>query len=111
MATQVEMKEKWGEVLDYARQHATGEGFKRGHKWLEDSFNEYLKMSDETPGYSMGGLPGSMHNREVLAERIVLELGNGVGGRHAITEDQEVKLRNVLLDIARNPQVSNSLKV
>ena len=71
---------KWEEVLDFARQHATKQGIRTGIKWLQDSFNEYLKMSDETPGYSMGGQPGSMHNREVLAEKILLKLGNHIGG-------------------------------
>lgn len=71
---------KWEEVLDFARQHATKQGIRTGIKWLQDSFNEYLKMSEETPGYSMGGQPGSMHNREVLAEKILLKLGNHIGG-------------------------------
>ena len=58
MTTEKDIKEKWGELLDYAKQHATGEGFHRGYRWLQDSFNEYLKMSDEVPGYGMGGQPG-----------------------------------------------------
>ena len=45
MTTEKDIKEKWGELLDYAKQHATGEGFHRGYRWLQDSFNEYLKMS------------------------------------------------------------------
>ncbi len=96
------INEKWTELLDYAQQHATGEGFHRGYTWLRDSFNEYLELSDSTPGYGMGGQPGSMHNREVLAERICLELGNHVGGRHLIDEGQEAKLRETLHDIVNN---------
>ena len=90
---------KWEEVLDFARQHATKQGIRTGIKWLQDSFNEYLKMSDETPGYSMGGQPGSMHNREVLAEKILLKLGNHIGGDHVLSEMQELKLKESLKGI------------
>ena len=88
--------EKWAEVLDFAKQHATKQGMRTGIKWLEDSFNEYLALSDATPGYGMGGQPGSMHNREVLAERILLKLGNHIGGDHAITDEQEARLKKSL---------------
>lgn len=88
--------EKWAEVLDFAKQHATKQGMRTGIKWLEDSFNEYLTLSDATPGYGMGGQPGSMHNREVLAERILLKLGNHIGGDHAITDEQEARLKKSL---------------
>lgn len=90
------INEKWEELLDYAKQHATGEGFHRGYNWLRDAFNEYLAISDNTPGYGMGGAPGSKHNREVLAEKICLVLGNHVGGQHLINELQEAKLKNAL---------------
>lgn len=106
-----QIKEKWGELLDYARQHATGEGFHRGYAWLKDSFNEYLAMSDEVPGYGMGGQSGSQHNRQVLAGRILLELGNGVGGRHLLDEVQETKLKKSLQDIVANPKVGNEIKI
>ena len=88
--------EKWAEVLDFAKQHATKQGMRTGIKWLEDSFNEYLALSDATPGYGMGGQPGCMHNREVLAERILLKLGNHIGGDHAITDEQEARLKKSL---------------
>ena len=96
------INEKWAELLDYAKQHATGEGLYRGYNWLRDAFNEYLDMSDRTPGYGMGGQPGSQHNREVLAERVCLELGYHVGGHHLIDESQEAKLRETLHDIVNN---------
>lgn len=102
MATEKDIKEKWGELLQYAKEHATGEGFHRGHAWLKDAFNEYLEMSDEVPGYSMGGQPGSMHNREVLAGRILLELGNHIGGLHLIDENQEAKLKETLKEIVND---------
>ncbi len=104
-----DIKEKWGELLQYAKEHATGEGFHRGYAWLRDSFNEYLAMSDEVPGYGMGGQPGSKHNREVLAGRICLELGNHVGGQHLIDENQEAKLRQTLNDIVNNERQNQIL--
>ena len=109
MATEKDIKEKWGELLQYAKEHATGEGFHRGYAWLKDAFNEYVTMSDEVPGYGMGGQPGSMHNREVLAERVCLELGNHVGGRHLIDESQEAKLRQTLNDIVNNERQNQIL--
>ena len=109
MATEKDIKEKWGELLQYAKEHATGEGFHRGYAWLKDAFNEYVTMSDEVPGYGMGGQPGSMHNREVLAERILLELGNHIGGQHLIDENQESKLKATLAEVVRD-QNTNQLK-
>ncbi len=109
MATEKDIKEKWGELLQYAKEHATGEGFRRGYAWLKDAFNEYVTMSDEVPGYGMGGQPGSMHNREVLAERILLELGNHIGGQHLIDENQESKLKATLAEVVRD-QNTNQLK-
>lgn len=107
---EMNINEKWSELLDYAKQHATGEGFRRGYNWLRDAFNEYLDMSDETPGYGMGGQPGSLHNRQVLAGKIVLELGPFVGGRHLLDEAQLSKLKESLNDIAKNGNVSNQIK-
>ena len=56
-------------------------------------------MSDEVPGYGQGGQPGSKHNREVLAEKILLELGNHIGGRNLIDENQEANLKATLKEI------------
>ena len=109
MATEKDIKEKWGELLQYAKEHATGEGFHRGYAWLKDAFNEYLTMSDEVPGYSIGGQPGSMHNREVLAGRILLELGHHIGGRGLIDEDQEAKLKATLAEVVSDKNI-NQLK-
>jgi len=104
-----EIEKKWSEVLDFATQHATGKGMKTGYAWLKDSFNEYLTLSDSTPGYGMGGQPGSQHNRKVLAEKIALELGNGVGGRHVLDDTQLAKLKESLSSIVQGQ--SNGLKV
>lgn len=104
-----EMNEKWAEVLDFATQHATKKGLHTGVKWLEDSFNEYLEMTDKTPSYGIGGQPGSLHNREVLAKRIVLALGPFVGGRHVLDEQQLTKLKNSLNDIVYNGMKCNQI--
>lgn len=110
MATEKDIKEKWGELLQYAKEHATGEGFHRGYRWLQDSFNEYLDMSEEVPGYGMGGQPGSMHNREVLAGKIVLALGPFIGGAHVLDDEQLAKLKDSLDYIVKNEHLSNQLK-
>ena len=111
MATENDIKEKWGELLQYAKENATGEGFHRGYRWLQDAFEEYLSMSDEVPGYSMGGQPGSQHNREVLAGRILLELGNHIGGRHLIDENQEAKLKTSLDEIVNEQSQNRGIKL
>lgn len=111
MITEKDIKGKWQEVLDYATQHATNKGLHRGERWLEDSFNEYLAMTDETPGYGMGGQPGSQYNRQVLAGKIVLELGPFVGGRHQLNEAQLTKLKNSLQDIVESQRLERILKM
>ena len=109
MATEKDIKEKWGELLQYAKEHATGEGFHRGYRWLQDAFNEYITMSDEVPGFSMGGQPGSQFNREVLAGKILLELGDHFGSRHLLNENQEAKLKKTLDEIANEPSQHRGL--
>ena len=32
---------KWAEILQYAKEHATGEGNHIGYKWLQDAFEDY----------------------------------------------------------------------
>lgn len=110
MSTEKQIKEKWQEVLGYATEHATNKGLHKGVRWLEDSFNEYLDMSEQVPGYNMGGQSGSMHNRQVLAGKIVLELGSFVGGRHQLDETQLSKLKDSLNDIVKNENVSNQIR-
>ena len=110
MATEKDIKEKWGELLQYAKEQATGEGFHRGYAWLKDAFNEFVTMSDEVPGYGMGGQPGSMHNRQVLAERICLELGHHVGGLGLIDDNQEAKLKATLAEVVSDKNI-NQLKI
>ena len=108
--TDKQMNAKWEELIGFAHQHATSKGLQTGIKWLEDSFNEYLELSDVTPGYGMGGQPGSMHNRQVLAGKIVLELGPFVGGRHLLDDAQLAKLKDSLNDIVKKEKLSNQIK-
>lgn len=107
--TNEQIQEKWVEVLDYARQNATGEGLHRGFRWLQDSFNECFDMMEATPGWGGGGQPNGRHNREVLAGKICLELGEHVGGRHLIDAAQEDRLRTTLKEIVDSPVQSHHL--
>ena len=111
MSTEKDIKEKWQEVLTYATEHATKKGMHTGIKWLEDSFNEYLDMSEKVHGYNMGGQPGSKHNRRVLAGKIVLALGPYAGGAHLLDDAQLAKLKESLKDIAENPTLGRGLKL
>ena len=94
-----QMKEKWEKLLQYARDNAKGMGRYREIYWLRDGFNEYLEESDRTQGYGMGGQPGSTFNREVLAGKIFLALGPGVGGTHELDEKQLATLKESLKEI------------
>ena len=47
----------------------------------------------------MGGQPGCQFNREVLAGKIVLALGHGVGGTHELDEQQLSRLKESLDEI------------
>lgn len=117
MRTDKEINDKWAEVLDYARQHATGEGMHKGYRWLEDAFNEYLTMTDETPGYGMGGQSGGHHNRVVLAGKIARELryvrdpDTHQTIRLGLTDEQLDKLTTTLHDIVDRQEQHQSLKI
>ena len=106
-----QMNEKWEELISFAQKHATGKGLQTGIKWLEDSFNEFLTLSDTTPGYGIGGQPGSQRNRQVLAGKIVLALGPYVGGRHVLDNAQLAKLKESLKGIVENPTLVRGLKL
>lgn len=105
-----EMNEKRDEVLDFATEHATKKDMHTGIKWLEDSFNEYLAMTEKTASFGVGGQSGSLHNREVLAQQIVLALGPFVGGRHVLDEEQLMRLKDSLNDIVNNEVKIKQLK-
>lgn len=115
MAMEKNIKEKWAEVLDFAREHATGTGMHKGYKWLQDAFEEYLTMSEEVPGYSIGGQPGSDHNRTVLAGRIVRAMRYSYEKEYGkvridLNDEQIDKLTETLQYIKEHP-VSNGLKL
>ncbi|MBQ3698311.1 MAG: DUF2493 domain-containing protein [Prevotella sp.] len=99
---------KWAELTGFATQHATKEGTRRGIAWLRDSFNSYLDLSDETPGYGMGGQPGSQFNREVLAGRI-LQHFKCVGADNVLDDEQLERLEESLDEIVKNG-ISNGIK-
>ena len=107
------LDKKWAEVLNYARQHATGQGSRTGFRWLQDSFNEYFQAHEQAVEKgtcaSFGGQSFGQHNREVMAGKICLELGNHFGGQHLINEDQEKRLKESLVKIVDAPQRSRGL--
>lgn len=55
----VDFDKKWAELLQYALENTTRQGMHTGIKWLQNAFNDYLKLTDETPGYGMGGQPAA----------------------------------------------------
>jgi len=106
--TEKDIKEKWAEVLDYAREHATGTGMHKGYKWLQDAYEEYLEMSEEVGGYNMGGQKGSEHNRTVLAGRIARAMRYSYekeyGKVHIDLNDEQIdKLTETLQYIKEHP--------
>ena len=109
-----DLEQKWAEVLDYALQHATGQGFRTGFRWLEDAFNEYFQEHEEAVENdtctSFGGQSFGQHNREVMAEKICLELGDHFGGQHLIDEDQEKRLKESLGKIVESPRRSRGFR-
>ena len=124
--THENLEKKWAEVLDYALQHATGQGSRTGFRWLQDAFNEYFQAHEEAVengtcvsfgGQSFGqhnrevmGQSFGQHNREVMAEKICLELGHHVGGQHLIDEDQEDRLKASLKEITESSQRSRGFR-
>ena len=103
------MKEKFEELVSVAKQHATGKGLQTGIKWLEESFNEFLAMSDKAPGWGQGGQPGSQFNREVLAGKVIQHF-DGVGSGHELSEEQLSRLKESLSSIV-NDKIQNGLKI
>lgn len=112
--THENLEKKWAEVLDYALQHATGQGSRTGFRWLQDAFNEYFQAHEEAVEngtcVSFGGQSFGQHNREVMAEKICLELGHHVGGQHLIDEDQEARLKASLKEITESSQRSRGFR-
>lgn len=108
-----QLDKKWAEVLDYATQHAKDDGLRKGLPWIRDAFNEYFNLHEQEVeadrAMSFGGQSGSLHNREVMAEQIRLELGHHIGGRGIIDEAQEARLKKSLDYIVSEPQQSRGM--
>ena len=103
--TENDIQAKWNEVVDFATQHATGEGLRTGRRWLEDSFNEYFTMLADTKGRSKDWLVG---HRELIAQRLAIEVLGNVKGTDF--RDKMAKLDDTLKDIVNNPSVEQRLK-
>ena len=108
--------EKWAKILQYAREHATGEGIHSGYKWLQDAFEEYFQDHEERVGKgtmpSFGGASFSDYNRTVFAAQIARSLRyneNGYEGPR-LTDDQFETLTDTLHYIKENPR-SEQLKL
>lgn len=93
---------KWAEILQYAREHATGVGLHKGFRWLQDAFDEYFNAHEtrveEGRMWSFGGLSFSEHNRTVFAAKIARSLRyneNGYTGPR-LTDEQYDKLTDTL---------------
>ncbi len=109
--------EKWAEILQYAREHATGEGMHKGYKWLQDAFEDYFEDHEQCVEKgtmpSFGGASFSDHNRTVFAAQIARSLRyneNGYEGAR-LTDEQFEKLTDTLLYIKENPKQSQRLKL
>lgn len=115
-ATEKDIKEKWAEVLDFAREHATGTGMHKGYKWLQDAYEEYLEMSEEVGGFNMGGQLGSDYNRTVLAGRIARAMRYSYDKEYGkvridLNDEQIDKLTDTLQWIVEHPKGENKLKL
>lgn len=105
MRSEQEINKKWAEVIDFAHQHATGEGLRTGRRWLEDSFNEYFEMIGDTQGRSQDWLVG---HRQLVAQKLaiqVLGLLNGSDFR-----EKMAKLDETLKNIVNNPPQNRGLR-
>ena len=105
--------EKWAEILQYAREHATGEGMHKGYRWLQDAFEKYFNDHEERVEKgtmpSFGGASFSDHNRTVFAAQIARSLRyneNGYEGAR-LTDEQFDKLTDTLQWIKEHPNNLN----
>lgn len=109
--------EKWAEILQYAREHATGEGSHKGYRWLQDAFEEYFNDHEERVEkgtmWSFGGQSFSDHNRTVFAAQIARALRYNEGGYEGprLNDEQFEKLTDTLQYIKENPKQSQGLKL
>lgn len=101
---------KWAEILQYAWEHATGEGSHKGYRWLQDAFEDYFNGHEERVEKgtmpSFGGVSFSDHNRTVFAAQIARSLRyneNGYEGPR-LNDEQFEKLTNTLQRIKEHPR-------
>ena len=106
----VRTDKKWAEVLQYAREHATGEGSHKGYRWLQDAYEEYFNNHEERVEKgtmpSFGGASFSDHNRTVFAAQIARSLRyneNGYEGPQ-LNDEQFEKLTDTLQWIKEHPK-------
>ena len=106
----VRTDKKWAEVLQYAREHATGEGSHKGYRWLQDAYEEYFNNHEERVEKgtmpSFGGASFSDHNRTVFAAQIARSLRyneNGYEGPR-LTDNQFKTLTDTLQYIKEHPR-------
>ena len=82
-------KKWWGELLFHAKEYALTNDGDTEIYLLKDAVIMYLL-------FGMSGQPGSRHNRKILIQRILLELGNGVEGQHLLNNQQLTRLKDSL---------------
>ncbi len=104
-----DLDKKWSQVVQYAREYATGNGLHKGEPWVRDAFNDYFALHEKEVeagrAMSFGGQSGSRHNRVVMAEKIYLEL------RDELDYDHEApRLRETLQRIAQDTGQNRSLR-
>lgn len=97
-------KKWWGELLFHAKEYALSNEGTTEVYLLKDAVIMYLL-------FGMSGQPGSRHNREILTKRILLELGNGVEGKHVLNNQQLTKLKDSLNQIITPRRNKNMLRV
>ena len=100
---------KWAKILQYAWEHATGEGMHKGYRWLQDAFEEYFLDHEERVEkgtmWSFGGQSFSDHNRTVFAAQIARALRYNEGGYEGprLNDEQFEKLTDTLQYIKEHP--------
>lgn len=102
--------DKWAEILQYAKEHATGEGMHKGYRWLQDAFEDYFENHENRVEagtmWSFGGQSFSEHNRTVFAAQIARALRYNEHGYEGtrLTDKQFEKLTDTLQYIKEHPR-------
>lgn len=104
MTDEQQQKKWWGELLFHAKEYALSNDGTTEIFLLKDAVIMYLL-------FGMSGQPGSRHNREILTKRILLELGNGVEGKHVLNKQQLTKLKDSLNQIITPRRKINMLRL